>query len=89
MSDIVYLLHFDRRYKHVGHYIGATTRDSLDERIEEHRSGNGAHLISVISAAGIGFTVARVWRDAERGFERKLKARGGASRICPICRGEI
>jgi hypothetical protein len=86
VSDTVYLLHFDRRYRHAGHYIGATTRDNYETRIEEHRRGNGARLISVITAAGIGFVVARVWMDAERGLERKLKKLGGASRICPICR---
>jgi predicted GIY-YIG superfamily endonuclease len=82
-SGTIYLLHFDRPYRHARHYIGYT--DDLDSRIATHRAGNGARLIAVISAAGIGFTVARTW-TGDRNFERRLKRRKDAPRLCPICR---
>jgi len=82
---VVYLLHFDRPYRHARHYIGFV-EGSLLERLARHRRGDGARIIEVINAAGITFTVARVWELGDRTYERKLKERGGAARICPLCR---
>lgn len=79
----VYLLHFTRRYEHAGHYLGSTS--NLTQRLATHRAGAGARLIEVITAAGIGFTLARTWPGGRR-RERQLKRQGGASRLCPICR---
>ena len=84
-SGIVYLLHFDRRYKHAGHYLGFVACD-LDHRLEIHKSGRGANLIRVIREAGIDFKLARTW-NGTRSRERRLKNRGGASRFCPLCKG--
>lgn len=82
----VYLLHFDEPYKHARHYIGWS--DNLDARIDAHRNGTGARLLEVIIGAGIGFCVARTWKRKTRAYERRLKKRGGAARICPLCRKE-
>ncbi len=82
VTGVIYLLHFDRRYKHAGHYIG-WTRD-LDSRLEEHRAGRGARLLQVCKEAGIGFVLARTWRG-DRNMERRLKNRKEAPRLCPIC----
>ncbi|RVX43346.1 hypothetical protein EDD27_6027 [Nonomuraea polychroma] len=82
-SGTVYLLHFDRPYKHARHYIGWTPGD-LNRRLHQHRNGSGARLMEVVTAAGIGFVVARIW-DGGRNLERSLKRRGGASRSCPLC----
>jgi hypothetical protein len=41
--------------------------------------------MAVIKEAGIGFTLARTW-PGTRARERQLKAQGGASRRCPICK---
>ena len=41
--------------------------------------------MAVIAEAGIGWTVVRTW-DGTRGLERRLKARGGHARVCPVCR---
>ena len=79
---VIYLLHFDRPYRHAAHYTGWTT--SLLERIDAHESGHGARLLAVIRAAGIGFTLARTW-PGTRSTERALKRQGGASRRCPLC----
>ncbi len=82
---VVYLLHFDRPYRHASHYTGWTT--SLLDRLQAHADGRGARLMAVITNAGIGFTLARTW-PGTRSRERALKRQGGASRRCPICRSQ-
>ena len=70
-------------YRHAGHYMGWT--QDLDARIEAHRAGKGARLIQVITAAGLGFVMARTW-EGDRHQERALKNRKEGPRLCPICR---
>lgn len=82
-NGTVYLLHFERPYKHARHYLG-WTRD-LDARLADHRAGSGARLLAVLKAEGIGFTLARVWSPATRRRERQIKTQGGLSRSCPAC----
>ena len=87
---MVYLLHFDRRYRHAGHYIGfAKSEHTLPRRIEHHRTGTGARLTQVVSAAGITFDVVRTWPDADRTFERRLKDQKHGPRLCPKCNPKI
>lgn len=78
----VYLLHFDRPYRHAGHYTGWTA--DLAARLAQHRCGQGARLLQVMTDAGIGFQLARTWAGT-RHRERALKRQGGASRRCPLC----
>jgi predicted GIY-YIG superfamily endonuclease len=82
-SGTVYLLHFNQRYEHAGHYTGWA--EDLDRRLAEHLGGRTARLIEVITQAGIGFRLARTWPGVTRARERQLKRQGGASRYCPIC----
>lgn len=89
---MVYLLHFvdpatreSRPYRHARHYLGYTAGTDLVERMRCHRNGRGARLVAVILAAGLDFTVARVWPDGGRRLERKLKRLHNAPRLCPIC----
>jgi predicted GIY-YIG superfamily endonuclease len=82
----VYLIHFDKKYWHAQHYIGYA--DDVYQRIHRHETGNGARLMEVITQAGIGWSVVRVWWGADRAFERKLKNRKNARFLCPICRQE-
>lgn len=84
MPGTVYLLHFDRPYRHARHYCGWAA--DVPARLALHEAGHGARLMAVIKAAGIGFTLARTW-PGTRGRERQLKRQGGAARRCPICRG--
>lgn len=90
-TGTVYCLHFSRKYKHAGHYIGWT--QDLEGRLEEHRKGQGARLLQVIQAAGIDWELARIWNEKTRKFERQLKKRcfGLIAEICPLCQvqGEI
>lgn len=78
----IYLLHFDRPYKHARHYTGWTV--DLDARLAEHSAGRGARLLAVVAAEGIGWQLARTWIGS-RSRERRLKNWGGASRRCPLC----
>lgn len=78
-----YLLHFDPPYKHARHYLGYA--ENLDARVEHHRNGTGANLTKYASRAGVKMTVARVWDNADRKAERKLKTSKHHSRLCPLC----
>lgn len=82
-GGMVYLLHFDRRYKHAGHYTGWTT--DLSARLATHAAGDGARLLAVVHQAGISWQLARTW-PGPRARERQLKVQGGASRHCPMCK---
>lgn len=82
----IYLIHFDRAYKHARHYLGWTT--DLESRLRRHRGesekdGRGSRLVEVVVASGIDFVVARLWRG-DRHLERRIKGRG-LSVYCPIC----
>lgn len=78
----VYMLCFDTAYGHAHHYVGWT--DNLPKRLADHRAGHGARLTAVITAAGIGFTVARTV-TGDRTLERAIKRAGGSVRYCPVC----
>ena len=78
----VYLLHFDRPYRHAAHYTGWAT--NLDTRLAQHAAGCGARLLEVVAEHGIGWSLARTW-PGTRTKERALKCQGGASRRCPLC----
>jgi predicted GIY-YIG superfamily endonuclease len=85
-SRTVYLIHFNEKYKHAGHYTGSCS--NLKRRLEKHREGRGARLMEVITQAGIEWTVAATWKG-DRELERKLKKRHGANRFCPICKAKV
>jgi len=82
---MVYLLHFDEPFKHAKHYLGYTGRNDINYRMKEHSSGRGSKLMAAVSAAGIKFTIAKVWEDGDRTFERKIKNQKNTPRFCPIC----
>lgn len=79
----VYLIHFDRPYRHARHYLGFAS--DLQARLAQHRAGNGARLLQVVTRAGIGWALARTWPGG-RDVERQLKRQKDAPRFCPICR---
>ena len=82
-NGIVYLLHFDRSYRHARHYIGWTR--NLEQRLAEHRAGRGSPLIAAAIADGIDFQLAAIWqgdRHAERRLHRQKNTR---ARLCSIC----
>lgn len=84
-TSVTYLLHFSEPISPnhtTQHYIGSAA--DLDARIEEHRKGQGARLTEVAKERGISFEVVRTW-EGGRDFERKLKNRKNAPKLCPIC----
>jgi predicted GIY-YIG superfamily endonuclease len=87
MKKSVYLAHFEHPLHHAKHYLGFA--HSVADRVEQHRAGTGARLMEVIRDKGIGFKVVRVWAGASRAFERKLKNRKNAPRLCPVCTGRV
>ncbi len=94
-AETVYLLHFERPYRHARHYLGTTT--DLDARLADHAAGAGARLLQVVRAAGIQWELARTWAGG-RDLERHLKGlprgiggnghHGGLGRLCPVCQAE-
>lgn len=93
----VYLLHYEKRYGHAQHYLGASK--DVEARIAAHKAGNGGKLPQMFAEAGIGVQVARIWKTATKAeafaLEDKLKGRtthngkrsGGKRNVqlCPVC----
>lgn len=81
----LYLLHFSEPYPNGSqpqHYLGSAK--NLDHRLGEHERGAAAALTRAARSIGITWTLARTW-EGDYALEVKLKRRGGARRICPIC----
>lgn len=81
----IYLLHFSPAYQHAKHYLGYA--DDVAPRVLAHQLGRGARLTQVAHDAGVTMILVRVWDDADRTFERKLKRHSHVPRLCPICNG--
>jgi predicted GIY-YIG superfamily endonuclease len=79
----VYLICFARRFKHARHYLGFAV--SVKKRLWHHRNGTGAKLLRAVAQAGITFDCVRIWSDADRHFERRLKQQKNSPRLCPHC----
>lgn len=82
MIGTVYLIHFDRPFKHASHYIGWTM--NLEGRLWHHKNGTGSRLMAAVTNAGIDWRVVRDW-EGDRNFERKLHNMHSSPRICPVC----
>lgn len=85
----VYLLHFKDKIsdKHTTqHYLGYA--DDIDARAAQHKSGKGARLTQVAKEKNIDFDIAKTWPGKDRNFERKMKNRKNAPKLCPICQKE-
>lgn len=80
----IYLLHFDRPFKHAKHYVGWTEDDTLEPRLEDHRRCRGSRLMAAVVQAGIDFSLARLWRG-DRHLERRIKRMKATPQLCPIC----
>lgn len=85
----VYLLHLEPGLVVTGnrvarHYLGFAERD-VDARVAQHLRRQGSPLVAAVIAAGGHVTLERVWVGVDRGFERRLKARHEAPRLCPRC----
>ena len=85
---MVFLLHFDRGYKHARHYIGAT-----DDPAHLYDLAHGTvplvdvPLLNAARQAGVRFTVACTWLGGDV-RAAQLRAMGGAARLCRCCVAE-
>lgn len=84
-----YLLHLARPLGNLAnaraqaqHYVGFAL--NLDERIAEHLAGEGAKITRAAVAQGIAIELVACWR-APLAFEKQIKRRKEAPRLCPIC----
>ena len=79
-------------YKHAGHYLGHTDResavtpeDSVAARLKEHQSGYGAALTRAAVEAGLVLEVVRIWPGGTRDDEWRLRCRAENPKLCPLC----
>ncbi len=80
----VYLIHMDSPLSgHAQHYIGWST--DVFERLHQHKHNQGARILEVCNERGITYRIARVWKGRTRSFERQLKNRKNARKLCPVC----
>lgn len=87
----VYLIHFqtpigntDNPRAQAQHYLGSCETGRLQQRLLEHRQGNGAAIMRAVHDAGIPWTVTRTWHGT-RELERTLKAEHNNRMLCPLC----
>lgn len=88
MSWKVYVLHFDKPYKHAKHYTGIAK--NLKKRIKKHRDGHGARLTQVLKQNNIGFRCSQIAEystfSEAHAEEKRLKSKvKNPQRYCPIC----
>jgi predicted GIY-YIG superfamily endonuclease len=81
----VYLIHLERPLPGGRHYVGYTA--DLSNRIELHRSGEGAKFLKEANEAGISWLVVRVWMNADTDKEKSIKGMS-ARIICPVCKAK-
>lgn len=81
----VYLIHLEPAMKQARHYTGYTPDSRLVQRIEEHGSPRGSRLCRVANERGHELVLVRVWAGKGRDFERLLKRRKNAPKLCPLC----
>lgn len=80
----VYLLHFERPYKHAQHYIGWSIH--IGKRVKLHQTGQSkSRLTQAAARAGIKMEVVKIWQGLDRNGERRLKMQRAAKRMCPVC----
>ncbi len=86
---MVYLLHFSEKVAdHAQHYIGFSDI-GIERRLARHLNGDGSRLVRAAVQQGIKVTVARLWPNGDRKFERLLKNRKKARCLCPLCNPKL
>ena len=80
----LYLIHIDPPYRHARHYLGYTSYNDVNRRVERHRSGFGSPLLAAAVKAGCTLHLALVV-TGERKDERRLKRHSHIPSWCPIC----
>ena len=89
MTWKVYVIHFDKPYKHAKHYTGIAI--NVEKRMKEHRGGYGSRLMQVLKENNIGFRYNIIaeypsFSDAHA-EEKRLKTKvKQPKKYCPICK---
>lgn len=86
MNGFVYLIHLDAPLspKHTSrHYIGWAF--NVSSRMQQHFKGRGSRFMAVAKERGISWQLAATW-PGDRTYERQLKQKKHAARLCPICK---
>jgi predicted GIY-YIG superfamily endonuclease len=88
MNGYIYVLHFETRLHHAGHYLGSTY--NLDERFARHAAGQAARLTQVLAERRMTWSVAAVYECTIdcRLAEREAKRRKNTTTYCPKCNPE-
>jgi hypothetical protein len=89
MLGNVYLLHLEPGFAITGgrvarRYRGWTESD-VDVRVALDLAVSGSPLVRAAGAAGYKVPVGRTWPSVDRHFERRLKNRHEAPRMCQRC----
>lgn len=82
---IVYLIHLEKPVnpdRPAQHYLGWTT--NLSNRIEQHRTNQGAKILKAANQRNIKWEVVATW-NCGRGGEVQFKRRRNHKRYCPKC----
>lgn len=82
-GDSAYLVHLHQPFGHARHYLGWSA--DRGNRLRHHAAGTGSNLLRHVRAAGVTWSLVRVWPGATRTDERGLHNRGSAARLCPVC----
>jgi predicted GIY-YIG superfamily endonuclease len=81
----VHLIHLDERVFGGQHYCGYSGK--LDQRLHQHLDGLGSHYTRAAHRRGIAMYVVRVWPEAGKDVEWRIKHTGnGPVAFCPRCR---
>jgi hypothetical protein len=81
----LYLLHFEPRLHHAGHYLGFAV--DVERRVGEHLAAGAkaSPLVRAAIAAGSVVELVRTWPAGDRTLERRLKREKHGPRLCPVC----
>lgn len=83
----LYIIHFNRQFKHARHYVGIAK--DPNKRLRKHLSGHGAMLLKAVIAAGIKVRINIIGEfkgySAAHLAESALKKRHNTKHYCPIC----
>jgi predicted GIY-YIG superfamily endonuclease len=82
----VYLLHLDRQWCGGNHYVGYA--QDLARRVRKHWAGDGADYTRFGVRRGIAIHLVRVWPNAGKDVELRIKREGGGIAYCPWCQVE-
>ncbi len=86
---LIYMLHFEPKYKHAGHYVGITDRHRLLTRMTEHARGSGSKLVRAAVSNNCRLFLVRTWAAETFEDERAFKSKTNFRAACPVCAGDL